>query len=235
MSCETLNQQSIFLNVSFGSLPEGFCPASMQDLGAAIAARLIISSNQSFSSFAVGSLEPTSNVGPWLKDCLEWFVFDDATARYVPIKSSAIAGNLTGMITMWSGTVANKPAGYLVCDGNEYNRIEYPELFAVIGTQYGSSSAFSFKVPDMRNTFPVGADSDNAGRAETNVSDGVTYTKSRVYTPHTHTGSITTNAQDNTDGADPGSANNQTYPFTTSVETPRAIPPYLALVFIIKT
>lgn len=84
MSCESLNQQAINLNVSFGSLPEGFCPISMQELGAAIAARLIISPNQAFTSFAIGSLEPSSNIGPWLKDCEQWFIFDDALSKYVP-------------------------------------------------------------------------------------------------------------------------------------------------------
>lgn len=73
------------MNVSIGALPEGFCPSSMQELASAIAARLIITPTQAFSSFAVGSVEPTSNVGPWLKNCLEWFVFDDATSSYIPI------------------------------------------------------------------------------------------------------------------------------------------------------
>lgn len=63
-------------------LPEGFCPASMQELANAIAERLVVSPNQAFTSFATGSVEPSSNVGPWLKDCLQWFFFDDATARY---------------------------------------------------------------------------------------------------------------------------------------------------------
>lgn len=85
MSCSTLNQTAIQLNVSIGSLPEGFCPASMQELAAAFAARLIISPSTTFNTFSIGSTAPSSNVGPWLKDCLEWFVFDDATASYVPV------------------------------------------------------------------------------------------------------------------------------------------------------
>lgn len=84
MSCSTLNQTAIQLNVSAASLPEGFCPASMQELANAFAARLIISPSTTFNTFAIGSTAPTSNVGPWLKDCLQWFVFDDATASYVP-------------------------------------------------------------------------------------------------------------------------------------------------------
>lgn len=86
MSCETLNLQGVSLNVAMGSLPEGFCPASMQELGDAIAARLIVTPSQSFNSFAIGSVAPTSNIGPWLRDCLTWYVYDDATASYVPMR-----------------------------------------------------------------------------------------------------------------------------------------------------
>lgn len=85
MSCDTLNTQAVQLNVSLASLPEGFCPSSMQELGNEIASRLIISPSTEFNTFAIGSTAPASNVGPWLKDCLEWFVFDDSTAAYVPV------------------------------------------------------------------------------------------------------------------------------------------------------
>lgn len=73
------------MTVSAGALPEGFCPKSMQELFDAMVQRIIVTPNQVFTSFAMGSLEPTSNVGPWLKDCEEWFVWDDNTSRYRPI------------------------------------------------------------------------------------------------------------------------------------------------------
>lgn len=84
MSCSTLNTQAIQLDVSVASLPEGFCPSSMQELANAIGARIIISPSATFNTFAIGSTAPASNVGPWLKDCAAWFVFDDATATYIP-------------------------------------------------------------------------------------------------------------------------------------------------------
>lgn len=85
MSCATLDQQTTRLSVSAGALPEGFCPESMQDLFNAMAARLIVTPSANFAGIVMGSIEPTGNAGPWLKDCEEWFIFDDATARYVPI------------------------------------------------------------------------------------------------------------------------------------------------------
>lgn len=85
MSCVTLNSQPVRLVVTVGSLPEGYCPESFQQFANDFAARLIVTPNQNNSTFVTGSIEPSSNVGPWLKDCLEWFVFDDATGRYIPI------------------------------------------------------------------------------------------------------------------------------------------------------
>lgn len=85
MSCDSLNQQPVRTTFSMGALPEGFCPVSMQELGEAIVARIISSTGQQFTTFVVGPNAPTSNVGPWLKNCEEWFVWDDATSSYVPI------------------------------------------------------------------------------------------------------------------------------------------------------
>lgn len=84
MSCATLSAQPIRLTVTVGNLPEGYCPATFQQFANDFAARLIVTPNQNNSTFVTGSVEPTSNVGPWLKNCEEWFVFDDATGRYRP-------------------------------------------------------------------------------------------------------------------------------------------------------
>lgn len=86
MACDSLTQQATRLTVTLGALPEGFCPSSMQELGEAIAQRLIVTPTSSTSSFAVGPIAPTSNVGPWLKDCEEWFVWSDVFAAYIPIE-----------------------------------------------------------------------------------------------------------------------------------------------------
>lgn len=77
----------------------------MQELAQAIAARLIVTPSQSFNGFAIGSVEPSSNVGPWFKDCLELFVFDDATARYVPLQIQGAFQNMSIQTTSGSFTV----------------------------------------------------------------------------------------------------------------------------------
>lgn len=51
------------------------------------------------------------------------------------------------------------PNGFLLCDGGEYSRTEYLELFTAIGTIYGEGDGeTTFNVPDLRMRVPVGAD-----------------------------------------------------------------------------
>lgn len=61
------------------------------------------------------------------------------------------ATSLVGMIGWFS---SNKiPPGWLVCDGGEYNRNDYPDLSNSIGNVYGSNGGTSFKVPDLHQKF----------------------------------------------------------------------------------
>lgn len=92
MSCPAANS-IVRMDVTMGSLPDGFCPATLKEFGDAIAARLIVTPNQANSSFASGPIEPSSNQGPWFKNCEELFIFDDATARYIPILKGGFSQN----------------------------------------------------------------------------------------------------------------------------------------------
>lgn len=51
---------------------------------------------------------------------------------------------------------ATAPANWLICDGSSLNRADYPRLFNVIGTTYGSTSGTTFNLPDLRQRFPIG-------------------------------------------------------------------------------
>ena len=59
------------------------------ELQAAIIARCKIVSPSGTSFFVISSVEPTSNVGPWLKNGTAWYVFSTETNRYVPLDISA--------------------------------------------------------------------------------------------------------------------------------------------------
>lgn len=64
-------------------------------------------------------------------------------------------------------TATTPPAGYLECNGASLLRSEYPELFAVIGTQWGAVDSLHFNLPDLRSNFIRGWDNNrgiDAGR-----------------------------------------------------------------------
>ena len=63
-----------------------------------------------------------------------------------------------GSVIAFAGSTA--PGGWLLCDGSGYSSANYPDLYAVIGTSYGSTSG-NFLVPDLRTRVPVGLSSSN--------------------------------------------------------------------------
>jgi microcystin-dependent protein len=75
----------------------------------------------------------------------------------------------TGVIVMWSGTIATIPSGWVLCDGSN-------------------------STPDLRNRFIIGANADDGGAAKTNVTGSATQTggsKDAIVVSHTHTATVT--------------------------------------------
>lgn len=64
-----------------------------------------------------------------------------------------------GTVSAYGGDTA--PTGYMLCHGQALNSADYPDLYAVIGTAYGTGdgSAGSFSLPDLQNktTFGIGS------------------------------------------------------------------------------
>ena len=61
-----------------------------------------------------------------------------------------------GSILPFGGTTA--PSGFFLCQGQALSRTEYKELFAVIGTSFGSGDgSTTFNLPDLRGEFLRGA------------------------------------------------------------------------------
>ena len=61
-----------------------------------------------------------------------------------------------GSITMHAAGAA--PDGWLLCNGSEVSRTVYSELYAIIGTTFGTGDgASTFNLPDFRGVFPKGA------------------------------------------------------------------------------
>lgn len=59
-------------------------------------------------------------------------------------------------VIMAYGSNSNIPSGWLLCDGASVSRTAYPNLFSVIGTDYGSVNSNSFNLPSY-----VSSDSGN--------------------------------------------------------------------------
>lgn len=55
-----------------------------QEFADALVARLTAESTNAISFFAAGSVAPSSNVGPWLKDNTTWYVWNNILGSYVP-------------------------------------------------------------------------------------------------------------------------------------------------------
>ncbi len=61
-----------------------------------------------------------------------------------------------GSYIPFGGTVI--PTGWLLCNGQAVSRTDYADLFAVIGTAYGSGDgSTTFNIPDLRESVPKGA------------------------------------------------------------------------------
>jgi microcystin-dependent protein/archaellum component FlaC len=80
---------------------------------------------------------------------------EDAVAS-LEDQSAAAAGTVVGLM---SETI---PDAYLPCDGSSVLQADYPDLYAVIGEQFGSEDSLSFNLPDLRGEFLRGMD-DGAG------------------------------------------------------------------------
>jgi microcystin-dependent protein len=81
----------------------------------------------------------------------------------------------TGLIIPWSDSVV--PSGFLECNGQTISRTTFSNLFAVIGTTYGSGNgSTTFEVPDLTDRTVVGKSGTKAlastGGANTVSSTG---------------------------------------------------------------
>jgi microcystin-dependent protein len=116
------------------------------------------------------------------------------TTDVVPSRIRAGSATVpTGAIQMFAGSAA--PSGYLICDGASVNRADFPALFTVIGTTYGSSSGTTFNLPDLRGRTPIGVGTGTGLTTRTlgamGGAENVTLTIAQMPS-HNHGGSVVT-------------------------------------------
>ena len=81
--------------------------------------------------------------------------------------------NLAGEIKMWAGDEI--PYGWLLCDGSEVSKTDYPELYGAIRDLWGvPSSSSNFKLPNLTGRVPVGYNSADTDTTETFGQVGAT-------------------------------------------------------------
>lgn len=82
------------------------------------------------------------------------------TWKTLPFTAQISTGLPVGIISPYAGNTP--PNGWLICDGSAINRADYPELFNIIGTTYGSGDgASTFNLPDIKGKVIVGVDNSD--------------------------------------------------------------------------
>jgi microcystin-dependent protein len=156
---------------------------------------------------------------------------------------------VAGMMMMWAPNTALIPAGWLVCDGTAVSRTTYATLFAQIGTLYGvGNGSTTFNLPDLTSKFPRGGvgNPGGVGGLDTHthtLTDAVADVRmatsgSTVYGRNRT--SPSSRDMDRSFGAAtpmvtasfPSSAG---IALTGSTDSASNVPPYVGLMFIIKT
>ena len=148
-----------------------------------------------------------------------------------------VTGNPIGTVISFAGTAA--PTGYLTCDGSETSRIDYDDLYSVVGTTYGSGNGTTtFNLPDLRGEFIRGW-SAAGGTQKPGIDENRTFGSSQGQSIESHAHSVVTGPASTSPlrqgggnrAADSGSENTNFFPTDPTSETrPRNI----AMLYCIK-
>lgn len=99
--------------------------------------------------------------------------------------------------------------GWLLCDGRAVNRGEYPALFSIIGTTFGSGDGVNtFNLPNAGGRV-LGNVGGGHNLGEASGSDSTTLTADNL-PAHTHSGTTSSNGSHSHVVSDPGHAHTQT-------------------------
>lgn len=120
------------------------------------------------------------------------FALEAAPKQYVD--AAAFQATPAGVIAPFAGT--SVPTGWLACNGASVLQSAYPNLFAAIGTTWGSSGAGYFNVPDLRGMFLRGTGTNTTGASSGAVGPAVAGYAADTYLNHSHT--ATSNVTDPT-------------------------------------
>jgi microcystin-dependent protein len=121
----------------------------------------------------------------------EWTEVNDSVADVVAACKDAVEIWYSDMLIGALQTfLIIPPPGWLVCDGATYDKIDYPELWAVLPSQLTTENDFT--LPDFTAAFLAGTDTeseigDTAGQNSFALSEAELPAHSHLYTPPTLT------------------------------------------------
>ncbi len=101
------------------------------------------------------------------------------------------SGGPVGTVISYAG--GSVPTGWIACDGASVSRTTYSDLFAAIGTAYGTGDgSTTFNVPDLRGQFLRGVDDMGTAAGAGGVDSGRTLgsTQADELAGHTHAHSL---------------------------------------------
>jgi len=90
-----------------------------------------------------GTLEPEEMAACYI-DMFDKFCFNEGICRMI------------GEVIAYAGDTS-PDSRWLSCDGSSLLRVDYPDLFTVIGTLYGAADSTHFNLPDLRGRVAVGS------------------------------------------------------------------------------
>lgn len=109
---------------------------------------------------------------------------------------SALAPDINppiGTILAWAGQRNTIPANWRLCNGDELERSQFPQLFNAIGTVWGGTATTRFRIPNLNGRFLRGVDNgagldpgDNRTPLGTAPADDVGSVQPEDFRSHDH-------------------------------------------------
>jgi len=117
-----------------------------------------------------------------------WEVGGDVSIESAVQAASLTLGSFAPMIGfIFPVVIATLPDNMLPCDGTTYDRVDYPDLYAVLDSAF-IVDADTFKTPDLRGRTIIGSDGTYAVNADGGESAHTLVTAEMPSHTHTDTG-----------------------------------------------
>lgn len=126
--------------------------------GRPVAYRLRFDGCREFLDAIRGFLEVPCQEAAWTEDCPDSDVSALITSQAWIQGWRTIEKDMAQIGTIFASAAAAIPDYALACDGSVYNRVDYPELYALLASAF-IIDADTFYVPDLQGRVPLGSGS----------------------------------------------------------------------------